>query len=60
LTELDIEGGEGLQEYKEMDEEEEEEDDLVDSLFPSYVLYFLIYKNIPMLEPSQKQTRTKQ
>jgi hypothetical protein len=27
VTELDIEGGEGLQEYKEMDDEEEEEDD---------------------------------
>jgi hypothetical protein len=26
LTELDIEGGEGLEEYKEVDEEEEEED----------------------------------
>jgi len=28
LTELDIEEGEGLEEYKDVDEEEEEEDDV--------------------------------
>jgi hypothetical protein len=30
LTELNIEEGEGLEEYKEVDEEEEEEDDVED------------------------------